>query len=45
MSVLMNDPVILSAVIAGVAFLIALKVAAFVLVRRVMRKQPAVKED
>jgi hypothetical protein len=40
MSVLMNDPVILWSVIAGVTFLLALKVVAFFAVRRVMRKAP-----
>lgn len=39
MSVLMNDPTILWSVIAGLAFLIALKVTAFFTVRHVMRKR------
>lgn len=37
---MVNDPEILAAVVAGVLFLIALKVTAFLLVRRVMRKPP-----
>lgn len=38
---LFSDPVLLAAVLAGVAFLIALKVVAFLAVRRVMRTPPA----
>jgi hypothetical protein len=41
MSVLMNDPVILWSVIAGLTFLVALKVTAFFAVRHVMRKKKA----
>lgn len=40
MSVLLNNPTILAAVISGIAFLIALKVTAFLVVRKVMRKPP-----
>jgi len=38
---LFNDPAILAAVIAGLVFLVALKVAAFIAVRRVMRPKAA----
>lgn len=37
---LFSDPFLLSAVAAGLAFLIALKVVAFVAVRKVLRAQP-----
>lgn len=46
MSVLTNDPVIFWSVVAGLAFLIVLKVTAFLVVRRVMvpkaKKEPTV---
>jgi hypothetical protein len=43
---LFSDPAILAAVIAGLVFLVALKVAAFIAVRRVMRpKTPPPRDE